>query len=257
MELTLCIDIGNQTTAFGLFEADPVRPSVSHGVNRIINPKKVFNKELLTLKSHLPKEKVSAIFIASVIPNKNEVFSRILQGFYNVTPKFINAAILKGAYPSLGADRVANLFGGKEVLGTPVCVIDLGTATTIDVLGANDKYIGGVIIPGINLESEVLHKKTAQLPLVPIVETQGIASLLGKSTEECINSGVLWGEYYRIGDFITEIKKLVPSCEFIFTGGLGKNIAELLNFPYDEWLTLKGIYLLANDTLYNKFLFFF
>lgn len=235
------INIGNSFTSIGLFKAKT--PEIYKYV-------KIANNNLVDIKSQLPKEKVEAVMIASVVPQKNETFARIIEVVYGVVPQFIDPSLLNGAYPELGADRVANLIGGQKLFGLPVCVIDFGTATTIDVLVKNQiskiktqkvdvKYGGGIILPGVMSGLKSLHQNTALLPEVDF--SAEIIQLLGKSTHECIKAGAYWGEVYRIQGLITKIKETINPM-FICTGGMGEQLAKALALKYEPLLTLYGLY---------------
>ncbi|MBI4723020.1 MAG: type III pantothenate kinase [Candidatus Stahlbacteria bacterium] len=240
----LGINIGNSFTSIGLFKTTP----------EIYKYMKIANKELWDIKTCLleivsPKEQVEAVMIASVVPQKNETFARIIEAVYGVVPFFIDPSLLNGAYPELGADRVANLIGGQKLFGLPVCVIDFGTATTIDVLIPNSQspipnpqplsYGGGVILPGVSSGLKSLHQNTALLPNVDF--SAEITQILGKSTHECIKAGAYWGEVYRIQGLINKIKETINPI-FVCTGGMGEQFAKVLALKYEPLLTLYGLY---------------
>lgn len=233
--MNLCINIGNHNVALGLFEA-----------SKLLNPVRIPLNELVDLRSVLPSKKLKHIIVSSVVPQKNDMFSYVLRAVYKVEPKFIIPNIIAGTYPSMGADRIANLLGGKNLMGLPVCVIDFGTATTIDVMDKNNlptkqagKYAGGLIMPGLEIGANALHKATALLPEIALAKLS-LKELLQKSTKSCIEAGIYWGEYYRVKGIIEEIKnKFNPS--FIVTGGAGEKIADALKLEYNPWLTLYGL----------------
>ena len=236
--MVLAIDIGNSTIHIGLFKT-----SQSNNVPSLIYSKRIVNNELGDIKSHLPKETIEAVAISSVVPSKNEIFARVIIGVYGTSPYFIRTSSIKSAYPGLGADRIANLIGGRELFGLPVCVIDFGTATTIDVLASNNEYAGGVILPGINLQVNCLHQHTS---LLPVASQPNELSVLGKSTIECIHAGIYQGEIYRIKGFIEEIRaKFDP--KFVCTGGLGEFFTNYLSVKYEPYLTLFGLYFALNE----------
>ncbi len=226
--MVLAIDIGNKTTCIGLFRD-----------NKLINPQRIPNNELFDIQTYLPQRKIDSVLISSVVPAKNEVFTRAIQGFYELSPIFIDLTYLKGAYPGMGADRVANLIGGKRLFGLPLCVVDFGTATTIDTLNSKGKYVGGIILPGIKSGFDILHNKTAILPKISF-PTRTELPLLGKSTKECIESGAYWGEVFRIKGLLKEIKKTIE-VKLVITGGLGKLFSKPLDASYEPWLTLWGL----------------
>ncbi len=263
--MILTIDIGNSATCIGLFNVGTIHPS-ANGLPLPTNPQRISNKELGGIKSWLPKEKVKAVMVASVVPEKNEVFSRVVKGLYDVVPRFIDSSLIKGAYPELGADRIANLIGGRELFGLPLCVIDFGSATTIDVLKqstvnsqqstVDGEYGGGIILPGVEMGLRVLHQDTSLLPEISQEKREPRMSLLGKSTIECIKSGSYWGELCRIQGLMEKIKcrgSFPPRrdfagstqtvlTKFVCTGGAGELFAKSLGVKYEPWLTLLGLY---------------
>jgi type III pantothenate kinase len=227
--MNLCINIGNNNILLGRFVKE-----------KLLNPLRISHKTLLDIKSILPAKKPENVIISSVVPNKNELFANIVGAIYGIKPEFITPKLLNGSYSSMGADRVANLLGGRKLLGTPVCVIDFGTATTIDVLDKNNKYAGGIILPGIQTGIMALHNSTALLPLMEDINNATLKTILQRTTKECIESGVYWGEYNRIKGLTDSIKKQFNP-HFIVTGGMGERLAKLLNFEYTPYLTLYGL----------------
>ncbi|MDD5529093.1 MAG: type III pantothenate kinase [bacterium] len=227
--MNLCINIGNNNILLGTFVKE-----------KLLNPLRISHKTLVDVKAIFPVRKPENIIISSVIPNKNELFSTILYAIYGIKPEFITPKLLNGSYASMGADRIANLLGGKKLLGPPVCVIDFGTATTIDVLDKNNRYSGGIIMPGIQTGIMALHNSTALLPLMDDINKTNLKTILQRTTKECIESGVYLGEYNRIKGLTDSIKKQFNP-HFVVTGGMGEKLAELLNFDYNSWLTLYGL----------------
>jgi type III pantothenate kinase len=235
--MIITIDIGNSTIAIGLFRKGEI--SVSH---------RVANRDLLDIRSWLynmtkgVKEDVEAVVIASVVPEKNEVFRRVIRGLYGLTPIFVGPDLIKGSYPEMGADRAASLLGARQLLGLPVCVIDFGTATTISILSEDGEYAGGMIFAGIELGLKSLDQRTSRLPPVSAsVKDSPELPLLGKSTMECMKSGAYWGEVCRIEGLLRRIEQSMNP-EFVCTGGAGEAVARALSLRYEPWLTLWGLY---------------
>jgi type III pantothenate kinase len=97
-------------------------------------------------------------------------------------------------------------------------VVDFGTATTFDVVGADGAYDGGVIAPGVNLSAEALHQAAAMLPRVAIQRTQNV---IGKDTVPAMQSGLFWGYIGLIETIVAKIKEEVGQpMTVIATGGL-------------------------------------
>jgi type III pantothenate kinase len=90
----------------------------------------------------------------------------------------------------VGTDRIANSVAALELVGAPCVVVDLGTATTFDVVSAAGAYVGGVIAPGLEISVEALGQHGAQLRQVELVRPRGVVA---KNTVEALQSGALYG----------------------------------------------------------------
>lgn len=130
---------------------------------------------------------------------------------------------------AFGADRVALCAWSRRLFPEQAHIaVDIGTAITFDVLDSKGEYVGGLIMPGIDMMSGALHSRTAQLPLISIERS---ASLLGRSTGECIRSGIFWGTVKQIEGLIDEISRYLreqlgeSSVGVIATGGNSRMIA--------------------------------
>lgn len=130
---------------------------------------------------------------------------------------------------AFGADRIALCAWSSRLFPQQAHIsVDIGTAITFDVLDSKGEYVGGLIMPGIDMMSGALHSRTAQLPLVAI---EPGASLLGRSTGECIRSGIFWGAVKQIEGLIEEISRYLrdelgeSSIGVIATGGNSRMIA--------------------------------
>jgi type III pantothenate kinase len=232
--MILGIDIGNSTTCIGIFKNQ-----------RLIKTKKVENSKIIDVRKYVPKG-VKKIRVSSCIPANEEIMVKMLSLTCKIKPYIINYKDVKNAYPGMGSDRIANLIGGKELVKGGVCVIDFGTATTIDVLGNDLEYKGGMILGGIKMEIEGLKRKT-YIEKIPQKITKQI-QLLGNSTVECIKKGIYWGKVYKVKGIVEEIRKKFKVAPII-TGGGGKLVAEELNYKYEPWLTLWGLYFVKEKCL--------
>src|SRR5205085_6053208 len=90
----------------------------------------------------------------------------------------------------VGPDRIANAVAAFDLYGGPVIVVDFGTATTIDATSPAGEYLGGAILPGIEISLDALFDRAAALSWVELIEPKRV---IGKSTPESIQSGVLYG----------------------------------------------------------------
>src|SRR5262249_10315133 len=118
----------------------------------------------------------------------------------------------------VGAARLANAVGGHVMFQRALIIVDLGTATTFDLVDADGNYLGGVIAPGINLSLEALHTATAQLPRIAVAAPKRV---IGKDTLTAMQSGVYWG-YVGLIEGLVERIRAEAGFELIVvaTGGL-------------------------------------
>ncbi|MEM6264725.1 MAG: type III pantothenate kinase [Bacteroidota bacterium] len=147
---------------------------------------------------------------------------------------------------TLGIDRVAGIIAARDISpGAPVLVIDIGTAITYDFADADGHYRGGGISPGPELRFRALNQFTARLPLVDAVE---YPPLVGGTTEESIQSGVLNGTSEEIDGVINRYKEYAgPDLQVFATGGgfsLFENRLKNINFATPH-LVLEGIFLIV------------
>lgn len=151
---------------------------------------------------------------------------------------------------NFGADRIALCAWSRTLFPQQANIaVDIGTAITFDVLSSKGEYVGGMIMPGIDMMSGALHARTAQLPLVSVDRR---ASLLGRSTGECIRSGIFWGAVKQIEGLIEEIGRYLrnelgeSAVGVIATGGNSRLIAgEIGSFDVvDELAVVRGCHLL-------------
>ena len=149
----------------------------------------------------------------------------------------------------LGPDRIANSVGGFKMAKKSVIIVDLGTATTFDVVNDKKEYLGGSIAPGIKISLEALTTKTSSLKSVEILSPK---SVIGKNTYEAIQSGLILGHASMIDSMLEKIiLETGTNPRIVITGGLGEVIQPLLNVEteYSKDLTLNGleeIYFLNN-----------
>ena len=196
-------DIGNTNIHMGLYEGEELIKEVT-----CPSTAKLIENKFVKILAH---KKLEGIAIASVIPHLTSRFVQCLKKRLSISSLIISSKLnchLTFNYynpETLGADRIANVVGGLERYKRDMIVIGFGTVTTIDVVLKNGNYLGGLIIPGIRTSLEMLFEKTALLPKTSLKKsTRGI---IGRSTEECIQSGVLNGTVAMIKGLIAQIKK--------------------------------------------------
>lgn len=139
----------------------------------------------------------------------------------------------------LGMDRILAMYAAKKLYGDNLAVVDLGTATTINVLN-NNQFKGGAIMTGVRLGLSVLGEKTGLLPSVNIEHT---ANYIGLNTEDNLRSGALFSTVATLKEYQRMIVNDYPNTVFVITGGNAKIILPLCdtNWNYEPDLLLQGI----------------
>lgn len=155
------------------------------------------------------------------------------------TPLPIN--IEYGTMGSLGVDRIAAAVGAQASFpGTPLLVVDAGTAVTYDAVTADGRFIGGNIAPGMNMRLEALHRFTARLPRVKVPRELPTGLVFGNNTEAAMILGAIYGivgamSYYK--------SRLPENTKVVMTGGWAGELSRLCDFDInvDPHLVSKGL----------------
>ncbi len=250
--ILLAIDIGNTSTAFGLFKESKALAPAPFRTFRIPTPF-LLSAARLSRHGSLPKMRPDEIILSSVVPKVNKPLSAFLKRHFGVpiqfvSPQFSGRIQIRYRVPSeLGADRIVNGRAAMALTKGAAVVVDFGTATTFDCLSSKQEFLGGVIAPGPVISAEALFRKTAQLPLVSLSKP---APIIGKNTVESIHSGLYHGYRGLVKEILERLKeKLGPKTLFLATGGQAPLILKGLPFriQYHPYLTLTGLFLLWRD----------
>jgi type III pantothenate kinase len=141
----------------------------------------------------------------------------------------------------VGADRIADAVAAYDLYGGPTIVIDFGTATTVEAISAAGEYLGGAIIPGIEISLDALFGRAAALRRVELVEPRKV---IGKNTVEAIQSGSVYGFAAQVDGLCARFQQeLGEEATVVATGGLAGLIAPLTERidHHEPWLTLYGL----------------
>jgi type III pantothenate kinase len=145
----------------------------------------------------------------------------------------------------VGQDRLVNAFGALTIYDTPAVIIDFGTAITFDVVSKDGSYLGGLILPGIEMGLKSLYERTALLPKIELKPAKGI---IGKNTADSMRGGILFGYGAMCDGLVSAYRKVLgPKMKVIATGGNAKLISRYARSIQivDEDLTLKSLALIA------------
>jgi type III pantothenate kinase len=141
----------------------------------------------------------------------------------------------------VGADLIVGAVAGIHDYPCPLIIIDMGTATTICVIGEDKTYLGGMILPGLRVSLDSLTSRTSQLPRISLDPPK---RLIGKNTIECMKSGILHGNASMLDGMIERIEDdLGMKTTVIATGGLAGTITPLCRHEInlDDDLLLRGL----------------
>jgi type III pantothenate kinase len=194
------------------------------------------------------------VAISSVVPAATEILQAHLEPEGRSLTVIKNQSIIKGVYPGMGSDRVANAIAAWRLYGQqhPVAVIDLGTATTLTAVTPDGTFKGGFITLGIGRTLAAIHNEAAQLPYVTFEPRRAHPTQLSLDTETSIASGSLAAHIGTMEYWVRVARRtLGGDTVTLATGGWSTTIARytrVLDFV-DTNLTLKGIYLMAEAAL--------
>ena len=205
-------------------------------------------KSLIRFLSPVLKENLKRkILFSSVVPKvyrKINTFFKIKKYQVYEIKKLPLKNLIKikiDKYNELGSDRIANAIGAYSFYKKNCLIIDLGTATTFDIVRYPGVYEGGVIAPGVKLSILNLSRFTASLP---IFNLKANSKIFGKNTKDALNAGFLWGYQGLINNIVKKIKTSF-NCSFkiILTGGYSKTFSKLVNnkSTIEPNITIKGI----------------
>jgi len=247
MRNIIAVDIGNTETTVGIGSKDnwDSYRFTTRDTNTPDELLALFNSTF-QIESEVKKDIEGAI-ICSVVPQATNSFSEAIRKYLNLEPVIVGPGIKTGLKVNidnpkeLGPDRIANSVAGYLITETDTVVIDLGTATTFDVVSKNKEYLGGSIAPGIKISLDALTLKTASLKSV---ELDTPNKVIGKNTYEAIQSGLIMGHASMIDSMVEKIiLEIDIEPKIILTGGLSKVVQPILNVnvEYIENLTLVGL----------------
>ena len=273
--MLLALDVGNTQTVVGVFDdrSDPSGgpgraagelPGLVHSwriatvVERTADEHAVLLLDLLRLVGlHVPgrasaaadaasRGVVDGIVVSSSVPAVTAALRLTVASWFEV-PLVVVGPGVKTGMPILyddprevGADRVVNAVGAIDLYGGPAIVVDLGTATTFDAISGDGEYLGGAIVPGIEISMDALVSRAAALRKIELVEPR---AAIGRTTIESMQSGAIFGYAALVDGLCARITAELGEATVIATGGLSSLIAPYTHAVQhlEPWLTLHGL----------------
>ncbi len=255
--MLICIDIGNTSTAIGIFVKNILRNHYRVSSNHFLTADEC-GILFIQLVGEIKTEKIKGVIIASVVPALTSVYQEMSQKYLHSEPVIVSSKLPLGIRilyddpEQVGADRLANAVAAFELYGGPAIVVDLGTATTFDVVSEKGEYLGGAISPGIETSSANLFKKAALLSKIELGKPKKV---IGLNTQDSLRSGIIYGAVGQIDEIVRRIEKeLGKKAKVIATGGLADLISEesaTIN-KIDATLTLKGLKIIHDRIVKSK-----
>lgn len=229
--MLLAIDIGNTNIKLGIFDADKLKATwnLATGIHRTSDEYGGVVLNLMERKKVLPS-KVTGVALCGVVPPLLYTFEELCRKYLNTKPLVVEAGVKTGMRIRLdnprevGPDRVVNAVAAQNLYGKPLIIIDLGTATTFDVVSKEGDYLGGAIAPGIIIATEALFTRTAALPRIELIRPKQV---IGKNTISAMQSGIIFGYIELIEGMIRRIEQELGSkAKVVATGGQAYSFAE-------------------------------
>ena len=246
--MLLAIDVGNTHSVIGLFSDGELLDHwrIHSDQDRTEDELALLFQQFLGFHGFSFDDDVTGVIISSVVPRVTAALRLMTERYFGF-PSLVLEPGTKTGMPILydnpkevGADRIANAVAAFDIHGGPTIMVDFGTATTVDAVSDKGEYLGGAILPGIEISMDALFAHAAGLKKVELVEPK---NLIGKSTVESIQSGAIHGFTGQVDYLVDKFKDELGECTVVATGGLAELIAPMSRTidHIEPWLTLHGL----------------
>lgn len=248
--MLLVLDVGNTNTTLGLYEEANLVHSwrLTSERQRTVDEYGIMCRTLLQLAG-LDSKVITDIAISSVVPPMDFTLHKMVEVYFQIKPLFVDTSnagmpVLYDDPGEVGADRVVNAVAAYAKYGGPCIVVDFGTATTFDAISKAGEYMGGVIVPGIQISAEALFQRAARLRRVDIRRPEKV---IGTNPTGSMQSGLYYGNVSLVDGVLEKVmEELGGDARVIATGGLAPLISRgsRLIQSVEADLTLEGLRLI-------------
>ncbi|MDM8533485.1 type III pantothenate kinase [Clostridiaceae bacterium HSG29] len=246
--MLLAFDVGNTNIVFGLYKNDKLIENWRISTLRIRTEDElaILIGQLFKMKGY-SLEDIDNVIISSVVPQVMYSLQHMAKKYCKVEAMVVGAKLKSGINikydnpKEVGADRIVNSVGGIKKYGNGLIIVDFGTATTFDAISDKGEYLGGAILPGIKISQDALFRNAAKLTRVELIKPKKV---IGKTTVESIQSGIIYGYAGSVEYIVSKMKKEMGyDVKVIATGGLATLIeSESASIDLiDKFLTLDGL----------------
>lgn len=254
--MILVIDVGNSHIVIGLMTAQKVVKSMRCATdkNKTSDEFAFLIHDFLAIHS-VDKNLINGAIISSVVPHMRASLSKAIKTITGLESLVVGPGLKTGLNiridnpAELGSDLVVDAIAALAEYPAPLIVIDMGTATTFSVIDREQRYQGGMIIPGLAISVEALVSGTSQLRNIDLSAPE---QLIGKNTVNCMKSGAIHGQAAMIDGLIQRIEaEMGERCTRVATGGLVSAVMDFCHeeLIYDRYLLLKGLALLYEKNI--------
>jgi type III pantothenate kinase len=251
IDLIFVFDVGNTNIVLGVYKGDELKHHWRIETNRN-RTEDEFGMIIKSLFEHdgLALQEIDGIIISSVVPPIMLALERMCQKYFDIKPLVVGPGVKTGLdikYENpreVGADRIVNAVAAIHEYGSPLIIVDFGTATTYCYINEHRQYLGGAIAPGINISTEALYSRAAKLPRIEITTPEGV---IGKNTVSAMQAGIVYGYVGQVEGIVRRMmEQSAKMPTVIATGGLSNLIAQESSIIdiVDPYLTLKGLQLI-------------
>ena len=257
--MILAIDMGNTNIKVGMISLK--EDSFIREERLMTDPNKTSMEYALMIMSILDfykvkKEDFEGAIISSVVPPLTGVIATAVKKVLSIEPMIINGSMRmsisleKLPIPELlGADLIIGAEAAYRLYEPPVIAINMGTATTLSLIGRDGRFEGGLILPGLKTSLSALAQGTAQLPEIDLKHPGSVVTI---DTAESMRSGIIYGNAAQLDGLIKRMEtEIGESCSVVATGGLARFVIPYCShaIDIDDKLLMKGLLMLYKENL--------
>ncbi|WP_424768649.1 type III pantothenate kinase [Paenibacillus sp. sgz302251] len=246
--MILVIDVGNTNIVLGIYQGKELLHHWRLSTNRSATVDEYgISIHNLFHYAGVKLEHMDGVIISSVVPPLMRTLEQLCQKYLRKTPLVVGPGVKTGLnirYENpreVGADRIVNSVAGIVKYGSPLIVVDFGTATTFDYIDEGGNYLGGAIVPGIGISTEALYQRAAKLPRIELAKPK---SVIGRNPVTSMQAGIIFGYAGQVDGIVRRIRsEFGVTPRVVATGGLAELIAsesETIE-EVNPLLTLEGL----------------
>ena len=254
--MILTIDMGNSNIVVGGIDENKLyfeeRITTDHRKTSLEYT--IMLKNILEINK-IKRSDIEGAILSSVVPPLNAPISSAVKKIIGKKPMLVGSGMKTGLNikvdnpKSVGGDRIVAAVAAAAQFEGPIIVIDMGTATTLDIVDRDGSYTGGVILPGVMVSLNALVGNTAQLPQINLEAPKRV---IGKNTVECMQNGIMYGNAAMLDGLIDRMEaEMGEKATLVATGGMARFITPLCNheITYIPDLLLRGLLILYRQNM--------